>query len=59
MADVERLGRKPILLIGAKCMTGFGCVGYASTQAATGHAFSSGVLVYVAVCRSMGVVGWW
>lgn len=60
MAVVDRLGRKPLLLIGASCMgLALAGVGYAFHTGATGHALLLGVLVYVgSFAVSMGVVGW-
>ncbi len=60
MAVVDRLGRKPLLLIGATAM-GLALlgVGYAFHTRATGHALLLGVVAYVAsFALSMGVVGW-
>jgi SP family arabinose:H+ symporter-like MFS transporter len=60
MAVVDRLGRKPLLLIGITCM---GCslfgIGYAFHIQASGLGVLVAVLAYVAsFAFSMGVVGW-
>jgi len=60
MAVVDRLGRKPLLLIGSSCM---GCalffIGYAFHIQASGFGVLLAVLAYVAsFAFSMGVVGW-
>ncbi|MBN2506671.1 MAG: sugar porter family MFS transporter [Verrucomicrobia bacterium] len=60
MVLVDRLGRKPLLLIGAACMgVALGGVGYAFYTQAAGRGVLAGVLAYVAsFAFSMGVVGW-
>lgn len=60
MAFVDRLGRKPLLLIGATCMgLALFFVGYAFHVRASGWGVLAGVLAYVAsFAFSMGVVGW-
>jgi sugar porter (SP) family MFS transporter len=60
MAVVDRLGRKPLLLIGATCMgTALAFVGYAFHAQLSGFGVLVGVLAYVgSFSVSMGVVGW-
>lgn len=60
MAVVDRLGRKPLLLIGATCM-GLSLLGVGAAFAAklSGLGVLIGVLAYVgSFAVSMGVVGW-
>jgi MFS family permease len=60
MAVVDRLGRKPLLLIGTSCMgLSLFSIGYAFHIRASGPAVLVAVLAYVASFSfSMGVVGW-
>lgn len=60
MAVVDRLGRKPLLLIGATCMgLALAFVGYAFHAKMAGFGVLLGVLAYVgSFSVSMGVVGW-
>ena len=60
MAVVDRLGRKPLLLIGSTCMAvALGFVGYAFHVKMSGMPLLLGVLCYVgSFAFSMGVVGW-
>ncbi|HNU53266.1 MAG TPA: sugar porter family MFS transporter [Verrucomicrobiota bacterium] len=60
MAVVDRLGRKPLLLIGATCMgAALAWVGYAFHHSMGGIGLLVGVLAYVgSFALSMGVVGW-
>jgi sugar porter (SP) family MFS transporter len=60
MSVVDRLGRKPLLLLGATCMgVALGYVGWAFHTKASGLGVLLGVLGYVgSFAVSMGVVGW-
>jgi MFS transporter, SP family, arabinose:H+ symporter len=60
MAVVDRLGRKPLLLIGATCMgLALAFVGYSFYAKLSGLGVLLGVLAYVgSFAFSMGVVGW-
>ena len=60
MAVVDRLGRKPLLLIGATCMgLALAFVGYSFHVGLSGRGLLFGVLAYVgSFAFSMGVVGW-
>lgn len=60
MAVVDRLGRKPLLLIGAACMgLALALVGYSFHAGLSGRSLLFGVLAYVgSFAFSMGVVGW-
>ena len=60
MAVVDKLGRKPLLLIGSVCMgAALAWVGYGFHTGVTGASLLIGVLAYVgSFAFSMGVVGW-
>ena len=60
MAVVDRLGRKPLLLIGATCMgAALAFVGYSFYAKLSGLGVLLGILAYVgSFAFSMGVVGW-
>jgi MFS transporter, SP family, arabinose:H+ symporter len=60
MAVVDRLGRKPLLLVGSVCMgVALAVVGYGFLAKVAGIGLLVGVLAYVgSFAFSMGVVGW-